>query len=331
MLPIRILTTLGCALLCALGCANPRRAGAVDELSKSLGAPGEPELRAPNPESALASDETRSAVAPEEAPALLEARRILGARLVSASDGELGRTTDLELESRSASLVGLLVETRTGARARFDFQELDLELAGQEILLRLRAEPRPRPCLAIDPTRLFAGRELERLEGKVTALGVELDERGVAQCTLKLNDPGNRYHRAWIAPLAWLERSGGAPRRDEPVELRGVFTHDERGKLFVASSIASAGRPPIRLREASGEPTWPTLEPELLLLGRDLLDARLELPGLESAPIAEALLDWRKAVLVEVRVDAQGGQRAYAFGALEPSEGGWRPRADAPR
>lgn len=311
------------ALALALGfhlcCAGPRRDEPRRE-PQSLAAT----LEAQAPQQRSAADEPTPSRARDPAPPLLGAREFLGSVVEDAEGSPAGRVIELWIERRTGALLALEIEREDrGESQRVDPAAFEPELDGQQVVLRSSREPRVRARLSSAHAPLFEGRELERLEGVVDGMEIELDERGIAFRTVRLLDSGNRYHRALLAPATWLENLGAAPALAARLEVRGLFTHDQRGKLFVASSLAKGAAPAIALRGAQGEPLWPRVEPEQVALARELLDAWVDLGAAAPALVVEVLLDWSGGAVAALQLSSGGELSTHPWSDLRLGAQGW--------
>jgi hypothetical protein len=178
---------------------------------------------------------------------------------VEGEDGAMGIVEDLLLEPGDGTVLGIAV-VQAGGRFVLDasLAHWAVEPTGCRLLVDPAGAPAPR---GLDAAALFDAEPPQRVSGGLRE--IELVGAGAGRAAiLTVHDDANLLHRVLVgAPhLVALRLPGLAVGAQ--VELEGVLTRDETGKLWIASRV-SAGGDTILLRDEVGSLLWDLLASEL--------------------------------------------------------------------
>jgi hypothetical protein len=114
------------------------------------------------------------------------------------------------------------------------------------------------PGIEHDWSKVFEGRDLVKLGGKIEDKTILRLEAGNDLVLLRLVEENNHRHRVLLAPSRFLESV--RLERGDTVSLDAVETRDPKGRLWVASRI-KVGTTDLALRDpATGETVWKAVD-----------------------------------------------------------------------
>lgn len=251
-------------------------------------------------------------------PPAVASENLLGARVLDQDGAELGSVKDLLVDPTSGDVRRVVVHTAGGFDVELGWRrEQWAEGGGRCALVVDGAEVRRREREP-DIGRLFEGRELERLDGVV--LAVEGDGPAAARgasLVLKLREPDNRFHRVLLAPPDELAALRAELAPEKQISVQGLFTRDERGALFVASSFTTASGTEWKRREAAARSGAGRAR-------RSLSGPYVRAPGDEELELAGFIVDSTASKVSHVLLRVAGEQRLVDWSALAfDEEHGW--------
>ncbi len=280
-------------------------------------ASAEPENATPTPASA-----------PRTPRALVPGDVLLGAPIAADGGAVLGAVRDALIDPATGAVSALLVAPAADAPP---------VLVAWDAVVGLETEPAARLVLAPnagldDPhTRLFDGRAPETVRGRVT--GVELVGAGAAppSAIVKVHDDAtNLLHRALVA-AASLVLPDAAALEGGTVEVTGLLTRDERGKLWVASAITRNGER-VAVRSETGAVRWAELA-QRAARASGLAGREIATPDGPPLVVRGWRIDPATGAVAELIVEDRGARLTLPWDAIERgADGAWSLALDdAPR
>ncbi len=270
-----------------------------------------------------------SNVAPGSAwPPFLRSEALLGIEVTDPDGVSVGAVSDLLLDPDSGNVVGVAAILHQP-----DGVERPIVAAYGALTWAARGNSTTTLILTFTPDHLvqraslFAGQDLTKVAGEVTAIEFLDDEAGHA-IVLKLHDQENLLHRVLLEPALLIRQLLPAVEVGQLLTAEGVLTRDASGKLLVASALSRGGET-LNLRDPSGELRWSALTERSIpgdsLKGRTIITAdgsTLEIRGW--------LLDRASGAAAFVRLDVDGVERALPWAELlrDGATGAWAVRAE---
>jgi len=170
----------------------------------------------------------------------------------------------------------------------------------------------------LPPTRdLFDGHTPTTLQGEIKSL----ERIGFGQLEVRLASEDKLVHRVRVEAEPLVVRRATKLILGENVRFQAVETRDERGKLWIATSLLQ-GDVALTLRDAQGRLMWKDLGclPSRSLLGRTVKTA----DGID-ATTCDWEVDWAAGTIAELVLSIDSARYRLSWSDLvRDAQGGWR-------